>query len=273
MPYIAVAEDNSGPIDLYFEDHGAGKAVVLVHGFVSSSRSWEKQIVALYHAGLRVVAYDRRGFGRSSKPAFGYDFDTLAADLHALITTLELRDVALAGFGMGGADIARYVSRYGNKGVRSATFISGIAPVPDATPEGIDEIDAARVQREIDADRYAFSTRYIARAYATGNPLERNVSHELLERDAAVAAEASPFALHDAVAAWREDFRTDLALIDIPTLVVHGDSDRVVPLRVMERRTLAHLHNPTLTVIEGAPHGLFWTHASSLNSAMLEFLR
>jgi len=263
MPYIAVAEDNSGPIDLYFEDHGAGPAVILVHGFLSSSRAWEKQIVALYHAGFRVVAYDRRGFGRSSKPAFGYDFDTLAADLHSLITTLELRDVALAGFGLGGADIARYFSQYGSKGVRSATFISGIAPV----------FDADRVQHEIDADRYAFSRRFIVSVYAAGQSHERSVSNELLERDAAIAAEASPFALHDAAVAWREDFRSDLDLIDTPTLIVHGDSDRITPLDVMARRTLTHIHNATLTVIEGAPHGLFWTHASSVNRAMLEFLR
>jgi peroxiredoxin len=223
-----------------------------------------------------VVAYDRRGFGRSSKPAFGYDFDTLASDLHALMTTLELRDVALAGFGMGAGDVARYCSRHGSKGVRSVTFVSGITPATCPKPEnpdGIDASDVDRVQREIDADRYAFSARFIATAYDTGEPLRHRVSDELLARDAAVAAEASPFALRDAVHAWREDFGPDLDLIDVPTLIVHGDSDRVVPLAVTTRRLLAHVQHPTLKVIEGAPHALFWTHASSVNTAMLGFLR
>ena len=276
MPYIAVAEDNSGPIDLYYEDHGAGPAVVLVHGFLSSSRSWEKQVVALYRAGFRVVAYDRRGFGRSSMPAFGYDFDTLAADLHGLITTLELRDVALVGFGMGGGEVARYFGRYGSKGVRGATFVSSITPALVASPENPEGLDAnliERSQRESDADRFAFARRFVADTYDAGDGLGPSVSCELLEHDTIIAATASPFAMREVVAAWREDFRPDLARIDVPTLVVHGSGDRLAPIGVTARRMASHLHNPTLTVLEGAPHGLIQTHASSVNTAMLEFLR
>jgi non-heme chloroperoxidase len=276
MPYIAVAEDNSGPIDLYYEDHGAGPAVVLAHGFPSSSRSWEKQVVALYRGGFRVVAYDRRGFGQSSMPAFGYDFDTLAADLHALVATLELREVALVGFGMGGGEVARYFGRYGSKGVRRAAFVSSITPALCASPENPDGLDIhtlQRMQSEIEADRFAFGRRFVTDAYNADSDLGSRVSRDVLERDVAIAAAESPLAIHDVVAAWREDFRSDLGRIDVPTLVVHGDSDRVAPIAVTARRMPAYLDSPTLTVLEAAPHGLIWTHAPLVNAALLEFLR
>ena len=267
MPYIAVAEDNSGPIDLYYEDHGAGPAVVLVHGFLSSGRSWEKQVVALYRAGFRVVTYDRRGFGRSSMPAFGYDFDTLATDLHALIGTLELREVALVGFGMGGGEVARYFSRYGGKGVRRVAFVSSITPALYATSP------PQRMQSEIDTDRFAFARNFITDAYTVGNQSDPRVSRDMLEREAAIAAAASPFAIRDVVTGWREDFRSDLARIGVPTLVVHGDGDRIAQIAITARQMSSYLDRPALTVLEGAPHGLLWTHAACVNATLLEFLR
>jgi non-heme chloroperoxidase len=276
MPYIAVAEENSGPIELYYEDHGAGPAVVLVHGFASSSRSWEKQVVALYLGGFRVVAYDRRGFGQSSMPAFGYDFDTLATDLHVLIATLELRDIALVGFGMGGGEVARYFGRYGAKGVGRAAFISSITPAPCMSPEnphGIDAITLERMRSEIAVDRFAFTRRFIADVYGRDGEFGSRASHDVLERDAAIAASASPFAMDGTVAGWCEDFRSDLARVDVPTLVVHGDSDRIAPLATTAQRMPEHLHTSTLNVLEGAPHGLIWTHAAPLNAALLQFLR
>jgi pimeloyl-ACP methyl ester carboxylesterase len=276
MPYIAVAEDNSAPIELYYEDHGAGPAVVLVHDFPSSGRSWENQVVALYRAGFRVIAYDRRGFGQSSMPAFGYDFDTLAADLRGLIATLELRDVALVGCGMGGGDIARYIGRYGTPGVRRVAFIASITPGLDTDAEGMAcgaLFDAPDIQLELDSDRYAFARSFIAEVYNADVGLGSAVSRDKLERDAAVAAAASPLAMLDFVAAWRGDFRTDLARIDVPSLIVHGDCDRIAPLAHTARRAQDYLLRSTLTVLEGAPHGLIWTHATSVNAALLEFLR
>ena len=276
MPYIAVAEDNSGPIELYYEDHGAGPAVVLVHGFASSARSWEEQVVALYRGGFRVIAYDRRGFGQSSKPAFGYDIDTLTTDLHALIATLELHDLTLVGFGMGGGEVARYFGRYDGKGVRRAAFVSSITPTLSASPDnpgGIDENSYARMRAEIDTDRFAFARGFIADVYNIGDTFDTNVSRDVLERDAAIAAAASPFALHATVAASGEDFRVDLARIDVPTLVIHGDRDRIAPVATTAGRMPGYLSDCTLTVLEGAPHGCVWTHAALVNAALLQFLR
>jgi non-heme chloroperoxidase len=265
MPYVAVAEDNSAPIDLYYQDHGAGPAVVLVHGFASSCRSWEKQVVALYRSGFRVVSYDRRGFGQSSMPAFGYDFDTLAVDLHALISILELRDVALVGFGMGGGEVARYFGRYGSENVRCAAFISSITPAFAAG-------HLANEQSEIETDRFAFARRFIADTYSIDNSSGSHVSIEVLQRDFIIAAAASPVAMHDSIAAWREDFRSDLALVKIPSLVIHGDRDRIAPFATTAQRMPASLGRPTLTVVDGAPHGLIWTHAADVNAALLHFL-
>ncbi|HEY3674980.1 MAG TPA: alpha/beta hydrolase [Candidatus Tumulicola sp.] len=265
MPYVAVAEDNSAPIDLYYEDHGAGPAVVLVHGFASSSRSWEKQVVALYRAGFRVVAYDRRGFGQSSMPAFGYDFNTLAADLHALIGILQLRDVALVGFGMGGGDVARYSGRYGPAGVRRVGFISSITP-------HLDVPNLSNMQSEIETDRFAFARSFIADTYKVDSSTGPHASIEVLQRDFGLAAAASPIAMSDSISAWREDFRSDLAVIKVPTLVIHGDRDRIAPFATTAQRMPAYLDRPTLTVVEGAPHQLIWTHASTINTALLHFL-
>jgi len=264
MPYIAVAEDNSAPIELYYEDHGAGPAVVLVHGFPSSGRAWEKQVVALYRAGYRVVAYDRRGFGQSSMPAFGYDFDTLASDLHALVTTLDLRDVALVGSGMGGGEVARYFGRYGAERVRRVAFISSITP-------GLEPAGLHAMQREVEDDRFAFARRFVTDTYNAGYSSLR-VSDAVIERDIAIAASASPIAMHDTIAALRENFSSNLAKIHVPSLVVHGDGDRIAPVAITASRMPAHLAAATLIVLQGAPHNLIWTDAPRVNDALLEFL-
>lgn len=265
MPYIAVAEDNSAPIDLYYEDHGAGPAVVLVHGFPSSGRSWEKQLVALYRAGFRVITYDRRGFGQSSMPAFGYDFNTLAGDLHALIATLELRDVTLVGCGMGGGEVARYFGRYGAERVARAAFVSSMTPALN--------MNLRAMQLEIEADRFAFARSFIADGYRAGNSVDLHVSRDVLERDASIAATASPVAMYETIAAWSEDFRSNLARINVPSLVIHGEGDCIAPIDATARRMPQYLDRPTLTVLEGAPHALIWTHATRVNAALLNFLR
>jgi non-heme chloroperoxidase len=276
MPYIAVAEDNSAPIDLYYEDHGAGPAVVLVHGFPTSGRSWEKQVIALYRAGFRVVAYDRRGFGRSSMPAFGYDFDTLAADLHALIATLELRDVTLVGCGMGGGEVARYFGLYGADRVHRAAFVSSITPALYSNAHSFEAIDATKLlgkQQEIEADRFSFARRFIADAYNAGSSASSIVTSDVLERDADIAATASLIAMSDSVAAWSEDFGSDLAQINVPSLVIHGDCDRIAPMAITARRMPTYLDKAALLVLEGAPHAIIWTHAALVNTALLNFLR
>jgi non-heme chloroperoxidase len=266
MPYVAVAEDNSASIDLYYEDHGAGPAVVLVHGFPTSSRSWEKQIVALYRAGFRVVAYDRRGFGQSSMPAFGYDYNTLTNDLHALIDILELRDVTLVGFGMGAGEVARYFGRYGSDGVRRAAFISSITPAFAS-----DKLE--HLQSEIENDRFAFARRFIANTYTVDSGNGPDVSSEVLARDFAIAANTSPIAMHDCIAAWRDDFRNDLALINVPALIIHGDRDHIAPFATTGNRMSSSLDLSTLALIEGAPHACTWTHSALVNAALLNFLQ
>jgi non-heme chloroperoxidase len=249
---------------------------VLVHGFPTSGRSWEKQVAALYRAGFRVVAYDRRGFGHSSMPAFGYDFETLTADLRTLITTLELRDVALVGFGMGGGEVARYFGRYGSGGVRRAAFISSITPALFADAEDADGgalTCLERMQVEINTDRFAFARRFLAHAYTADGVMDSPASPDVLARDADIAAAASFVAMHDSVGSWAEDFRSDLARVGVPALVIHGTGDRIAPIATTGRRMPAYLANATLTALEGAPHGLTWTHAARVNAALLEFLR
>ena len=236
MPYVTVGKENSGNIDLYYEDHGSGNPVVLIHGYPLSGASWEKQMPALLAAGHRVITYDRRGFGKSSQPTTGYNYDTFAEDLHKLVTHLELRDFALAGFSMGGGEVARYMGKYGSKGVSKAVFISGVPPfllkTPD-NPEGVDGSVFEGIQKAVAADRYAFFTEFFKNFYNTDVLLGKRVSEQAVQASWNVAAGASATASLACVPTWHEDFRSDLARIDVPTLVIHGDADRI---RTHQRR-------------------------------------
>src|SRR6266478_6148799 len=218
MPYITVGKENSGNIDLYYEDHGTGKPVVLIHEYPLSGASWEKQIAVLAAAGHRVITYDRRGFGKSSQPTTGYNYDTFAEDLHKLITQLELRDFALAGFSMGGGEVARYVGKYGSKGVSKAVFISAVPPFLLKTadnPEGVDGSVFEGIQKAVAADRYAFFTEFFTNFYNTDLLLGRRVSEQTVQSSWNVAASASAIASLACVPTWHEDFRKDLARIDV----------------------------------------------------------
>ncbi len=226
----------------------------------------EKQVVALCRAGFRVVAYDRRGFGQSSMPSFGYDFNTLAADLHTLIGVLELRDVTLVGFGMGGGEVARYFGRYGAERVLRAAFVSSITPMLELP-------DLERMQSQINVDRFAFARGYIGDTYNSDGVSSQNVSRDFLDREAAIAAIASPIAAYESLGAWRTDFRSDLEGVDVPILVLHGDSDRIAPLSETAQRMPAHVRRLTLTILEGAPHGLTWTHAHKSTPHSFTFSR
>jgi non-heme chloroperoxidase len=275
MPYITVGKENSGNIDLYYEDHGSGKPVVLIHGYPLSGASWEKQAQALLDAGHRVITYDRRGFGKSSQPTTGYNYDTFAEDLHKLVTQLELRDFALAGFSMGGGEVARYLGKYGSKGVSKAIIIGGIPPflrkAPD-NPEGVDGSVFEGIQKAIVADRYSFFTGFFKNFYNTDLLLGKRVSEQAVQASWNIAAGASATASLACVPTWHEDFRNDLGRIDVPTLVIHGDADRIVPIVASGHRTAKLVKGARLLAVKDGPHCITWTHAEQVNSGMLEFL-
>src|SRR6476646_8572270 len=232
MPYVTVGKENSGNIDLYYEDHGSGQPVVLIHGYPLSCASWEKQLPVLLEAGFRVITYDRRGFGKSSQPTAGYNYDTFAEDLHKLITQLELRDFSLVGFSMGGGEVARYFGKYGSKGVSKAVFVSAVPPFLLKTadnPEGVDGSVFEGIQKAVAADRYAFFTEFFKNFYNTDVNLGKRVSEQAVQASWNVACISSATASVAGVPTWHEDFRGDLGKMDVPTLVIHGGSDRIVP--------------------------------------------
>src|SRR2546429_5468175 len=239
MPYVTVGKENSGNIELYYEDHGAGDTVVLIHGYPLSGASWEKQTAALLDAGFRVITYDRRGFGQSSKPTTGYNYDAFAEDLRKLVTQLELRDFALVGFSMGGGEVARYLGRYGSKGVSKAVFIASVPPfllkTPD-NPKGLDNAVFDGIQKAIVADRYMFFTEFFKNFYNTDVFLGKRVSEQAVQAGWNLAAGASATASLACVPTWHEDFREDLKPVDVPTLGIHGDADRIVPFTASGHR-------------------------------------
>jgi pimeloyl-ACP methyl ester carboxylesterase len=275
MPYATVGRENSADIELYYEDHGAGRPVVLIHGWPLSGRSWEKQLPPLLEAGYRVVTYDRRGFGESSRPTVGYEYDTLAADLHALLTKLDLRDAAIVGFSMGGGEVARYVGTHGRDRVTRAAFVAAIPPFLLKTadnPEGVDEPVFDGIKKGLSADRLAFLAGFFQNFYNADSLGGKRASDELLRLSWNIASAASPVGTLACVSAWLTDFRKDLAKFDMPTLIVHGDQDRIVPLEVSGRRAHAAVKGSKLVVVKDGPHGLNWTHAEELNRALLGFL-
>ena len=275
MPYVTVGKENSGNIDLYYEDHGAGRPVVLIHGWPLSSKSWEKQVPALIDAGYRVVAYDRRGFGNSAKPAFGYDYDTLAEDLHKLMTELDLTGATLVGFSMGGGEVARYLGTYGSDRVDSAVFISAIPPFllkTSENPEGVDGSVFDGIMESIIADRPAFLSGFFSEFYNVDVLGGDRISDEVVRFSWNIAATASPRGTLDSVSAWLTDFRGDLRSIDVPVLVIHGDADRIVPFTASGKRIPGLIRESRLVVVEGGPHGIIWTHAGRVNRELLDFL-
>ena len=275
MPYITVGKENSGNIDLYYEDHGSGKPIVLIHGYPLSGASWEKQVAVLLAAGHRVITYDRRGFGKSSQPTMGYNYDTFAEDLHKIVTQLELRDFSLVGFSMGGGEVARYMGKYGSKGVSKAVFISAVPPYllkASDNPEGVDGSVFEGIQKAIVADRYAFFTEFFKNFYNTDLLLGKRVSQPVIQSNWNVAAGASATASLACVATWLEDFRKDLTRIDVPTLVMQGDADRILPIAASGLRTAKLIKGARLAVIKDGPHCITWTHADEVNSELVSFL-
>lgn len=275
MPYLTVAKENSGNIDLFYEDHGAGKPVILIHGWPLSGRAWEKQVTALVDAGHRVIAYDRRGFGNSGKPTNGYDYNTLAKDLNTLIDKLKLRDVTLVGFSMGGGEVARYLGKYGSSRVKKAVFIAAITPFLLKTsdnPEGVDASVFDGIKKAIVADRPAFLTQFLENFYNADVLRGKLISDEVIQLSWNTASTASPAGTLACVSSWLEDFRADLKRIKIPTLVIHGDDDRILPIAATGKRVSEFVKHAEFVVVKGGPHGLTWTHADAVNRPLLEFL-
>jgi pimeloyl-ACP methyl ester carboxylesterase len=275
MPFVTVGKENSSGIDLYYEDHGAGKPVVLIHGYPLSGASWEKQIPGLLDADFRVITYDRRGFGQSSKPTSGYNYDTFAEDLHRLVSHLGLRAFSLVGFSMGGGEVARYIGRFGSKGIDKAVFISSVPPFllkTQDSPEGVEGATFDGIQKAVAADRYSFFTEFFKNFFNADVFLGKRVSEQAIQNFWNVAAGASATASFACVPTWHEDFRRDLSRIDVPALVIHGDADRVVPFRASGERTAKMVKGARLVVVKDGPHCITWTHPEEVNPALMDFL-
>jgi non-heme chloroperoxidase len=275
MPFVTVGRENSAAVRIYYEDHGSGPPVVLIHGYALNGQSWEKQETALLAAGHRVITYDRRGFGASSRPSTGYDFDTLAADLHVLLSRLDLRGVVLAGFAMGSGEIIRYLAAHGSERVRAAALVAPLLPFllkTSDSPEGIDQSVFDGITARIAADRPAAMKDFIDRSYNMDLLGGGRVSDQAWQNSFYVAISASAHAALGCVTACQEDFRGDLAEISIPILVIHGDQDRVLPYEATSRRLPALLDNARSAIIAGGPHAIIWTHADEVNQALLDFI-
>jgi pimeloyl-ACP methyl ester carboxylesterase len=276
MPYIQIGEENGSELDLYFEDRGTGKPVVLIHGWPLSGASWERQAAALLAAGYRVITYDRRGFGRSSQPGGGYDYDTLARDTYELLEALDLDDVTLVGFSMGGGEVARYMGKYNEKGrVTKVCFMASIAPAlrkSGDNPDGVDPAIFEGIKQQIEADRFAFLEGFLQNFY-NADALPKLISPAAIHASFNVGSGSSYQGFLNCVDAWLEDFRDDVATITVPTLVIHGDADRILPLAATGERTAKLIPGAKLHVIKDGPHGLNWTHATEVNKALLTFLK
>jgi non-heme chloroperoxidase len=276
MALITVGTENSTDIDLYYEDHGTGQPVVLIHGYPLDGASWEKQTVALLDAGYRVITYDRRGFGKSSKPTGGYDYGTFAADLNTLLSTLDLNDAVLVGFSMGTGEVARYLSTYGSARVARAAFLGSLEPFllqTEDNPGGVPQSVFDGLTEAVTSDRYAFFTEFFKNFYNSdtflGTP---RLSQEAVDASWNTAAGAGATASVAAQPTWLTDFRADIPRIDVPALIVHGTADNILPIESTGRLFAKALPSADYVEIDGAPHGMLWTHAAEVNKALLAFL-
>ena len=275
MPRLTVGTENSAEIKIHYEDHGSGQPIVLIHGYPLDGNSWERQERVLLAGGYRVIRYDRRGFGRSSQPTVGYDYDTFAADLDVLLNHLKLDDIVLAGFSMGSGEVTRYLGKYGSGRVRKAALFGAIPPYllkTDDNPEGVDGQVFEDIKAAIVKDRYAYFTDFFDNFYNVDKLGGTRISDQARQASFNVAAAASAYASYACVDTWLTDFRADLQMIDVPVLVVHGTEDRILPFENTAKRLPALVDDLKLVPVEGGPHNIGWTHPEELNSALLEFL-
>ena len=276
MPYITVGKENSGSIELYYEDHGSGRPVVLIHGYPLSGRAWDRQLPALLEHGHRVITYDRRGFGKSSQPTTGYDYDTFANDLRMLVETLDLREVTLVGHSMGTGEVTRYLSAYGSGRVSKGVLVSPIPPFllqTDDNPEGLPGSLFEGFIQNAKADTPAWMKGFLDNFYNMDQFGGTLVSDQAFQASWNLATAASATAAVACIPTWETDFRDDLPRIDVPVLVVHGDADRVLPYPNTGKRLPGLIKDLQLVVIEGGPHAIAWTHTDQLNQALLGFLQ
>jgi non-heme chloroperoxidase len=275
MPSLIVGSENEVAIEIHYEDHGSGDPVVLIHGYPLNGNSWERQERELLDKGYRVISYDRRGFGRSSQPTIGYDYDTFAADLHALLEHLDLSDIVLVGFSMGTGEVTRYLGSYGSARVRKAALLGAIPPYLRKTednPEGVDGAVFDQIKAAIATDRYAWFKDFFDNFYNTDKLMPERISEQAWQASFNVAAGASPFASYACVDTWLTDFRGDLAKIDVPVLVVHGTDDRILPFEATAARLPDLIDDVKLVAVEGGPHNIAWTHPDDVNEALIEFI-
>jgi non-heme chloroperoxidase len=279
VPFVKVGTENSADIEIHYRDHGSGKPIVLIHGYPLDGNSWERQEWALLEAGYRCISYDRRGFGKSSQPTTGYDYDTFAADTKAVLDHLALgEDVVLAGFSMGTGEVTRYLGRYGSSGVSKAALFGVIPPFllqTDDNPKGVPGDVFEGIKQQVLADRYKWFDDFFANFYNTDVLAPERIGDAALRASFQVAAGASPYASYACVDTWLTDFREDLPKIDIPTLVVHGTADRILPFestaaRLRDEKLIADL---TFVEIPNGPHNVGWTFPDECNKALLDFLK
>ncbi len=275
MPSITVGNENGAPIEIYFEDHGSGDPVVLIHGYPLNGSSWERQERELLAGGYRVIRYDRRGFGKSSQPTVGYDYDTFATDLNTLLEHLDVQDITLVGFSMGTGEVTRYLATYGSKRVRKAALLGSIPPfllkTPD-NPEGVDGQVFEGIKAAIVKDRYAYFEDFLNNFYNVDKLMPERISERAWQASFNVAVGSSPYATYACVDTWLTDFRPDLAKIDVPTLVIHGTEDRILPFEATAARLPALVDGLQLVKVEGGPHNIGWTHPETVNPALLDFI-
>ncbi|MBN3929187.1 alpha/beta hydrolase [Streptomyces verrucosisporus] len=278
MGYVKVGSENTTDIELYYEDRGSGQPVVLVHGYPLDGHSWELQTRELLAAGYRVITYDRRGFGQSSKTGEGYDYDTFAADLNTLLETLDLRDVILVGFSMGTGELARYVRTYGHERIAKLAFLASLEPFlvrTDDNPGGVPRSVFEGIEEAARADRYAWYTQFFKDFYNLDENLGTRISQEVVTANWNTATSSAPVAAYAAVPTWTEDFREDVAAVRAagkPSLILHGTADNILPVDSTGRPFHKAFPEAEYVEVDGAPHGLLWTHAAEVNEALLAFV-
>ena len=275
MGFVTVGRENSTDINLYYEDLGSGSPVVLIHGYPLDGHSWERQTKALLDAGYRVIAYDRRGWGNSSQPTEGQDYDTYAADLNELLEQLELTDIALCGFSMGTGEVARYLGKYGSDRVEKAVLFGAIPPFllkTDDNPEGVEGSVFEGIKAQALKDRYVWFKQFFDDFYNVDKLAPERISEQAWQASFNVACMGSAYSTYACVDTWLTDFRDDLPKIDVPTLVLHGTEDRILPFESTAARLPDLIDDVKVIPVEGGPHNIGWTHPEVVNPLFLAFL-
>jgi non-heme chloroperoxidase len=275
MPFITSNQNNTGAVNIYYEDLGLGKPVVFIHGWPLSGSMWEYQLTQLPQQGLRCIAYDRRGFGKSDRPYGEYDYNTLAGDLKSLLDELDLNDVTLVGFSMGGGEIAKYFSLYGGARVSKVVLVSAVVPYmlkTEDNPEGVpSEVFDGMTKGMID-DRPGFMQSFNADFFGV-TIMHKPVSDAFMANSMVRVMDASPIAtLKCAEAFATTDFRKDVITINVPTLIIHGDKDKTVPIKATGQESSKLIPGARFVVYEDAPHGLWYTHKEQLNQDLIDFI-